>query len=130
MKRCFLILAGFMFLAGCAHLTEATKEVWGSSIAHLERARSAGKSSKFALTLDECFEKTQKILTTAGAVVYLKDKEKKYLAAMNFTGHVDTTEVGIFFTKIEDRQTRVEVASMSPGLVDEVAAILFSGLKT
>jgi len=52
------------------------------------------------------------------------------MAAMNFQGHVDTTEVGIFFTKIEERLTRVEVASMSPELVQGVADVLFAGLKT
>jgi hypothetical protein len=125
----FLVAFGLFFVSGCASLKETSKQIWGSSITHLEHARAEGKSQEAALSLDESFKKTEKILEGMGATVYLKDKDKKYLAAMNFKGHVDTTEVGIFFTKIEDRLTRVEVASMSPELVKQVADVLFDGLK-
>ena len=61
--------------------------------------------------------------------VYLKDPAKRYLAAMNFPGHVDTTEVGIFLTPQENNATKVEIASMSPGLVDQVTRFLDEGFK-
>ena len=125
----FFIVSASFFVSGCANLKETGKQVWGSSIAHLERARANGKSSEFALSLDESFSKIDKILESMGAAVYLKDKDKGYLAAMNFKGHVDTTQVGIFFTMIEERLTRVEVASMSPDLVSEVSSVLFAELK-
>ena len=117
------------FVFGCASLKEEGKKIWGSSISHLECSRSEGKSQEIPLSLGETFQKTEKILKGMGATVYLKDRDKKYMAAMNFQGHVDTTEAGIFFTKIEERLTRVEVASMSPDLVQQVADILFAGLK-
>ena len=117
------------FVFGCASLKETGKQIWGSSISHLECSRSQGKSQEIPLSFGESFQKTEKILKGMGATVYLKDKDEKYMAAMNFQGHVDTTEVGIFFTKIEERLTRVEVASMSPELVQQVADILFAGLK-
>lgn len=131
MKPLKIIYLFFVFLlySGCASLNETGKKIWGSSIAHLEKTRSTAKSSTFALPLDQCFLKTEKILEGRGVLVYLKDKDKKYLAAMNFKGYVDTTEVGIFFTKIKDSLTQVEVASLSPRLADEVANIVFSELK-
>lgn len=126
-----LTLSMFLFgvFAGCATVGETGKKIWGTSIAHLEAARPDGKSEKINLTLQECFDRTEKILNNMSAVIYPKDKDKRYLVAMNFKGHVDTTQVGIFFTKIEDQLTQVEVASMSPSLVDEVAALLFPELK-
>ena len=126
-----LALSVFLFgvFAGCATVQETGKKIWGSSITHLEEARPDGKSEKINLTLQECFDRTEKILNNRSAVIYPKDKNKRYLVAMNFKGHVDTTQVGIFFTKIEDQLTQVEVASMSPSLVDEVAAFLFPELK-
>lgn len=119
----------FVLCSGCASLNETGKKIWGSSITHFEKARSTAKSSTFALPLDQCFLKVEKILEEKGALVYLRDRDKKYLAAMNFKGYVDTTEVGIFFTKVNDGSTQVEVASMSPRLADEVANIVFAGLR-
>ena len=124
-----IIFASFLFLSGCAHLEEAGKEIWGTSMAHLESARASGESTQVSLPLDKCFKKTETLLVASKAVVYLKDKDKKYLAAMNFQGHVDTTQVGIFFTKSGDDLTKVEVSSLSPQLVRQVSEFLFPKLK-
>jgi predicted oxidoreductase (fatty acid repression mutant protein) len=119
----------FCFLAGCASFHEAGKKVWGSSIAHLEKARKDATKDEFSLPLDECFDKVESAIKAAGAMVYLVDKEKKHLAAMKFKNHVDTTEVGIFFTKVDERRTIVEVSSMSPGLKEEVAEVVTAALE-
>ena len=129
LTKFFLIFVSVCLFSGCAHVTEVGKKVWGSSIAHLEKARTDGKTLQFALSLDRCFEQTEKILTDAGALIYLKDREKKYLAAMNFKGYVDTTEVGVFFTPLEDGMTEIQVASLSPQLAEDVTNLIFSGLK-
>jgi hypothetical protein len=129
-RKIIYLFFTFLFCSGCASLHESGKKIWGSSIAHLEKARSTAQSATFALPLDQCFLKVEKILEGKGVLVYLKDKDKKYLAAMNFKGHVDTTEAGVFFTKVEDSLTQVEVSSLSPRLADDAADIVFSGLKT
>lgn len=116
-------------LCGCATATEAGKKIWGSSIEHLERQRPQGVGETFALSLPAALEKTEAILTNAGATVYLKSKNKATLAAMNFQGYVDTTQVGVFFTSLAPGQTQVEVASMIPRLTKEVGELIFKGLK-
>src|SRR5512135_3590699 len=121
-----ILLSGL--LTGCASLQEAGKEVWGSSIRHLERARPEGRRETVALSFDACFAKVLDILTADKAKVYLKDKQKRYIAAMGFLGHVDTTEAGIFFTPQGEQATQVEVASMSPRLVESVSDLLFKQL--
>ena len=121
-----LLLGAF---SGCASFQEKAKKVWGSSIAHLQQARAQGKSESFALSLAECFSRTEKILGARKAKVYLRDKDKRYLAAMNFSGYVDTTQVGVFFEKQENGDTRIEVASMNTLLTEEVARFLFEELN-
>lgn len=128
---CRLFLGCFIFclFAGCAHIEETAKVIWGSSITHLEKERPNGKSQVFALSLEKCFEETDKIIVYHGGFVYLKDQKERYMAAMNFKGFVDTTEVGVFFTALDNNQTQVDVASMSPKLVRRVAEFVFSGLQ-
>ncbi|MFH0941148.1 MAG: hypothetical protein V1840_04770 [Candidatus Omnitrophota bacterium] len=128
--RMFFVLglAGLLLL-GCAHLSETAKKVWGSSITHLEAARASGHKEVFAYSPEACFKIAEEALLKRGALVYLKDKDKRYLAAMNFKGYVDTTEAGVFFTKLSDGKTLVEVASMSPRLAREAAGYVFSGMK-
>ncbi len=129
LTKFFLIFIFISLVSGCARITEAGKEVWGSSVAHLQRARKDAKAMEFALPYETCFKKTQSILKDAGAKVYLINEKEKYLAAMNFKGYVDTTQVGVFFTGIDNSTTQIEVSSMNPRLAEEVADLLFNGLK-
>ena len=128
--RIFFVLglAGLL-LSGCAHVSETAKKVWGSSISHLEAAKASGQKDVFACSPEACFKIAEEALSKIKVLVYLKDKDKRYLAAMNFKGYVDTTEAGVFFTKLSDGKTQVEVASMSPKLAREVAGYVFSGIK-
>ncbi len=114
---------------GCVHLKEGGRRVWGSSIAHLEKARVDGEVLEVTLGRDAAFEKVEEILSDSGAQVYLKDRDKAYLAAMGFTGHVDTTQVGVFFEPGTQHATRIEVASLSPSLVDRVVGLLVEKLE-
>ncbi|HAJ57828.1 MAG TPA: hypothetical protein DCL35_08750 [Candidatus Omnitrophica bacterium] len=123
------LLSGALFLNGCASLKERGKQVWGSSIEHLEKERSQGRAQDFALGIDECFLKVEELIADTDAQVYLKDRDKRYMAVMNFKGYVDTTQVGIFFTGSGPARTKIEVASMSPRLVDDVSEMIFEGLK-
>lgn len=122
-----VVLAHFL-VSGCAPLTELGQKVWGSSIAHLERARAEGRSITVAMPLAACFEKCRRIIEAMKAQIYLEDPKKRYLAAMKFEGHVDTTQVGIFLTAVDAVSTKVEVSSLSPGLASFVAQVLFPEL--
>jgi hypothetical protein len=123
------VVAAGIFLVGCASLREAGKKLWGSSIEHLESARPEGMRQEFSLTVPEAFAATEKALRDSGAQVYLKDRRQRYLAAMNFTGHVDTTQAGVFFDPMPGGDTQVEVASLSPILTGKVAGLVFPALE-
>lgn len=122
------ILSGVFFLNGCASLKEKGKKVWGSSIEHLERKRPEGRAQDFRLSPDDCFAKVEGLMSGIDAQVYLKDPGKRYMAVMGIKGHVDTTQAGIFFTGLSEGNTRVEISSISPRLVDDVSDIVFDGL--
>jgi hypothetical protein len=98
-------------------------------MAHLENSRDKGKSFQTQGSLDICFNDVKSILKENGATVYLEDKNKAYLAAMNFKRYVDTTQVGVFFTEKEPDVIQVDVASLSPKLAAEVADMLSMRLK-
>ncbi|MFH1691210.1 MAG: hypothetical protein ABIC68_01360 [Candidatus Omnitrophota bacterium] len=129
LSQLFFLVFVFCLMAGCAHIQEAAKQLWGSSISHLEKERPNGQSQDFALPLDRCFQEVQDIVNFYRGNVYLKDEKKRYMAAMGFKGFVDTTEVGIFFTVLDDQHTKIEVASMSPKLMRKVAGYIFTGLQ-
>lgn len=129
LSQLFFVFFSFCFMAGCAHIQEAAKEIWGSSISHLEKERPNGQSQTFALALNECFQEVERAIVFYGGEVYLRDGKKRYMAAMGFKGSVDTTEVGIFFTALDNNHTKVEIASMSPKLMKKVAGFVFAGLQ-
>lgn len=127
-QRSMVLVAVALFsAAGCASLRETGRKIWGSSIAHLEDARDEARVVTVSGSGDAVYEQIKEALEKAGAQIYLQPKDRAYLAAMRFKGHVDTTQVGIFFTSLSAQKTKVEVASMSPRLADEVAAMISLG---
>lgn len=73
--------------------------------------------------------RADEILKAKGANIYLKGENDAYLAAMKFAGFVDTTQVGLFFTSVDEGSTKIEVASLSPWLAQTVADILSEGFQ-
>ncbi|MEW6008525.1 MAG: hypothetical protein AB1629_02705 [Candidatus Omnitrophota bacterium] len=127
-----LILVIFLavFIVGCAWLKESGKKLWGSSTQALEKARSQGKAQVFECSLSACFDECLNIMRDMKATVFAKDKRRGVLIAMDFKVKdvIDTTELGIFFTKSENL-TKVEITSLNPVLIDEVGPKILSGLE-
>jgi len=125
----FFCLSAVVLCGGCAHLKEFGKEVWGTSITHLERARADAKIVIVKKSKHDAFMRADEILKAKGANIYLKGENDAYLAAMKFAGFVDTTQVGLFFTSVDEGSTKIEVASLSPWLAQTVADILSEGFQ-
>lgn len=119
-----------LLLSGCSHLQETAKAVWGSSMTHLERAKADGRTVVIHEERGRAFQDIIKLLEDKKVNVYLKDKNENYLAAMGFEGHVDTTQVGLFFTpQPQGKDTKIEIASLSPSLVRDVEVLLLANFK-
>lgn len=140
---------------GCSSVKETAKVLWGSSTKALEEAREEAVSKVLNCPYEDCYEAVLKIFrkekevsedSTPGAVtsllenaelipsatqpfhIFLNDPIKGVIVVMGIPGNVDTTEVGIFLTKLNNRVTRIEIASLSTSAKMKVADIVFNAL--
>lgn len=60
--------------------------------------------------------------------VFIKDKTKRMIVVMGIVGNVDTTEIGIFFTRYRQDAMRVEISSLSTTAKVKVAKAVFEAL--
>jgi len=116
----------FLALNGCARLTEPFKILWGSSMKALEEARPNASVSTFQCREEECFRQVLSIAKENHLTVFTSDPKKPLIVLMGFTGSINTTEVGVFFSEIEPNKTKVEIVSLSP-TAQEIATKLLTG---
>lgn len=153
----YLLVFIVSFLAGCAGLKEDAKVLWGSSTKALEEKRRDAVIETFICPWEQCFdaivhyangetlqlsnenrvdflsarpsdEATLKAVKTTNLEIFLQDRERKIIVVMGVPGSVQTTEVGVFFTSVNETQTRVEITSLSTLAKIRAAEILFSHL--
>jgi hypothetical protein len=123
------IIFSFMVLilmAGCATIKDAPKGFAGLSTKALEDNRKQAITRAFNFDSDTCYKKTKEVLAELGAYIYAQDK-KKNMIAFYLSGQ-DTTPVGVFFKKIDENVTQVEVSSSATHAREYIAPRLFSGL--
>jgi len=106
---------------------EIAKTVWGSSTRALEGARVDAISRVYQENYWDCFNF---ILSTAekNYLIFKKDEVKGYMVLMHIPKSVDTTEVGVFFIELGNKETRIEIASLSTNAKRIVARTLFKKL--
>ncbi|MFC1703585.1 hypothetical protein ACFL1E_02225 [Candidatus Omnitrophota bacterium] len=131
-KNIIVYCSIFFFLCGCAIISEPFKTVWGSSVRAIEKARKDAAVDSFPCSVQACFDSVLEILKEEEATVFIKDKKRNLIVAMDLSCCVDTTEVGIFFTPLSegDAKTKVEVSAISAQAVTFLSAIIFSSLET
>ncbi len=123
-------LAGGMLLSGCFIINggvEAGKTVWGSSTRALENARATAITK----TYDKNYWEVVKAAVVSAErryTVFKRDEVHGYMVVLGIPGSVDTTEVGIFFVELANKQTRIEVSSLSTNAKRLVSKALFQDL--
>jgi len=143
----FLIIISIIFLSSCAHgPVESVKSILGVSTRALEEARANGSYMVFDAELNACYNKTLEVLREFPAKVYMQNRTKGIIVAMGFRNNtfgvkdanisndplneiIDTTELGIFFTKINANSTKVELSSLSTSLLEFSSEKIFKNLK-
>ena len=115
-------------LGGCAGVQETAKVLWGSSTRALEEARSEAISKVYQCHYEECYKEVLKIAELEKLEVFIKDKVKRHIVLIGIKGSVNTTEVGVFFTELNDREVRVEVSSLSTNAKKKVSEMIFPQL--
>lgn len=149
-----VLLFGVFLVSGCSYIKDIPKNIWGSSTRALENARGDALQKEFKCEFDACFdavlsltrayvppkiieaeedeeeeeeEEEDTISVFNGFALFIKDRAKKHIVVMGVPGSINTTEVGIFFTKL-DNAVRVEVSSLSANAKRVAAEIIFEAL--
>lgn len=118
-----LLALAAVCMAGCATTADWSKGLFGVSTAPVENARKNAVSKAFDYDYSACYDKMKKLLEEMPQVsVYAK---KKDLIAVYYN-NVNTTPVGVFFKKTDEKKTQVEIASPSSSARDWIAKNLFS----
>ena len=60
--------------------------------------------------------------------VFIQDRIKGLIVVIGIEGNVDTTEVGIFFSRRADKSMQIEITSLSDSAKRKMAAAIFSRL--
>ncbi len=115
-------------LSGCSHVSEISKTFWGSSTRALDKARAEALSKDFSCTFSECFETVLNISKEQEYTIFIEDRLNQRIVIIGIKGNVDTTEVGIFFESIDEKMTKIEIASLSGSAKRKIAASLFPSL--
>ncbi len=144
-------------IAGCAAIEEDAKLLWGSSTQALEDARNESLKETFSCPAQECFlsvikfaevqtpqisddklnvskmnqpakASDQKTVKVKNFEVFLRDSSRNIIVLMGVPGSVNTTEVGVFFTPLENAKTAVEISSLSTSAKIKAADMIFEQL--
>ncbi len=107
---------------------EIVKSVWGSSTRVLEKERDNAITKIYNEPYAECMHNSIIVAGKKKWVIFKKDEAKGYMVVMGIKDAVNTTEVGIFFVKLSDTQTRIELSSLSTFAKRQAAKDLFHGL--
>ena len=127
--KTLLIILILLIQAGCLPSKEYVKIPLGTSTYELEKIRKDAIAAEFKIPHDEAFKKIQEILKTGGCSIFYKNHKKKVLVAMEFKGFINTSQAGIFLTKINQSETKVEITSQSQNLAKEASKIIFPALE-
>lgn len=122
---CFAFLVFSFF--GCAPIKELAKGIAGLSTKALEEGRMEAIEEVVACPYDKCYKQVREDLLGKGSYIYAED-EAKGMIAIYLSGE-DTTPVGVFFVKVNEEETRIEVSSPNTHAREFIAARVSSVFK-
>jgi len=128
----------FVVLITCSGC-EVIKTLWGSSTRALEKARIDGINQTFNCSFEECFEAVlslgrnediaEPVSGEKAYDVFIKDWLKSHIIVMGVKGNIETTEVGIFFSRRGSDSTNIEISSLSSSAKRKVSEAVFKELE-
>ena len=143
----FIIFILLTSIQGCA-VKETAKKIIGSSTQTLQEEAAKDPITKtFYCSYQDCFETIMRLGRYQPSAkpwekppeidegifnVFMSDlyANPPYIIVMGVEGNVDTTEVGIFFTRTTLETIRVDVSSLASTAKRTVAKIVFEELGT
>jgi len=126
----FIVICTFVFgilISGCASLKETSKCVLGVSTKVLEDTRDGAIKRDFNQDYSSCYTTIKKALSITEAYIYKEEPAKNLIAI--YISEQDTTPVGIFLTKIDEKNTQIEVSSPSTYAKELISKRIFDALE-
>ena len=127
MYKLIWVLAIVILISGCETVKEYAKGFAGISTKALEDNRKNAQVFVFKLEYNSCYDLAKQSLLNHGSYIYSEDRNKGLIAV--YISQEDTTAVGVFFKKIDQANTQVEVSSASTYGKEFIAARVFAALK-
>lgn len=121
-----ILMLTVLLLTGCCGPKEAMRGFLGISTKVLEDNREGAIKREFNSDIASMHGKVKDILKAEGAYIY-KDDLKQNLIAL-YVSEADTTPVGVFFTDVDGKSTRIEISSPSTYGKETIAGIIFGSL--
>lgn len=111
-------------------MTGAGKIIAGTSTRALQEAPAQYRVKKtFPAEYPIVYKEVLKILNSKNCLAFLHSERKRRIVAMNLLDEKDTTEIGIFFTPVNEQETEVEIVCLSPGHLKLAKQLVFSELE-
>ena len=126
--RLSIVFLAVVLSSGCVVVRggeEVGKTFWGSSTRALEKAREKAIVRTYDQDYWQVFREAIKAVDKKRYLIFKKDEVKGYMVLMRIAGSVNTTEVGVFFVELGEKQTRLEISSLSTNAKRIVAKNLF-----
>lgn len=128
MKR-ILIIGLLLFLifevCGCAGIKEGFKGFLGISTKDIEGVREKAIVKIVDYDYATCYQRVEARLTEIGSYIYAKDDD---LIAV-YISKTDTTPAGVFFKKVDENKTQLEITSPAQDTKEYLAEKIFSVLE-
>lgn len=115
---CFAFLALSSF--GCASVKELAKGAAGLSTKALEEGRQEAIKKVVACPFNKCYKQVREDLLAEGSYIYAGDEKAGMIAI--YLSSEDTTPVGVFFVKLSEEETEIEVSSPNTHVREFIAA--------
>ena len=128
MKRILIMgLLGFLVFGvfGCANLREGLRGFLGISTKEIELVREKAIVKIVDYDYTSCYQKVEARLSELGSYIYAKDED---LIAV-YISQTDTTPAGVFFKKVDENKTQLEITSPAQDTKEYLAEKIFSVLE-
>ncbi|MCL2389442.1 MAG: hypothetical protein FWC85_03560 [Elusimicrobia bacterium] len=129
MKKCIILFFAIVFLYGCG----APKKFAGYSTLHFQRETVGRFETVIDLPAHRIFRKNIDVVETNHARVLFTNRRRMFVVASHFRNvyqySLDSTEIGMFITPLEDGTYKVEVISNNSRLARAFSELLFEELR-
>jgi len=127
-------------LASCTTLSEIPKSVWGSSTKALEAARVDAPSRTFDCDFAACMDVVEGLTfedldqdppLLKQFSLFSQNRRTGVIVLMDVPGMIKTTEVGVFFDPLWDKEgVKVDISSRSDHAEQNASDIIFAELSS